>query len=65
MNNNILATITKLLLGVLYFTESESPFTVTNWGKIPPEQLLHKIAEAYQSSPEISNNWITMLFSNI
>ena len=51
MNNNILATITKLLLGVLYFTESESPFTVTNWGKIPPEQLLQKIAEAYQSPP--------------
>jgi len=51
MNNNILATITNLLLGVLYFTESESPFTVTNWGKIPPEQLLQKIAEAYQSPP--------------
>ncbi len=51
MNNNILATITKLLLGVLYFTESESPFTVTNWGKIPPEQLLQKISVAYQSPP--------------
>ena len=51
MNNNILVTITKLLLGVLYFTESESPFTATDWGKIPPAELLQKIAAQYQSSP--------------
>jgi hypothetical protein len=51
MNNNILATITKLLLGVLYFTESESPFKVADWGKVPPAALLQKIATQYQSAP--------------
>lgn len=51
MNNNILATITELLVGVLYFSESESPFTATDWGKIPPAELLQKIAIQYQSSP--------------
>ncbi|MBB6239506.1 hypothetical protein HDC90_004159 [Pedobacter sp. AK013] len=51
MNNNILATITKLLVGVLYFTESESPFKVADWGKIPPAQLLQKIAAQYHSAP--------------
>lgn len=51
MNNNILATITKLLLGVLYFTESESPFIAADWGKITPAELLHKIAIQYQSDP--------------
>ncbi|MDY0905893.1 nuclease A inhibitor family protein [Pedobacter sp. CFBP9032] len=52
MNNNILATITKLLLGVLYFTESESPFKVADWGKIPPAELLQKIATQYHAAPE-------------
>ncbi|MCZ4225012.1 nuclease A inhibitor family protein [Pedobacter rhodius] len=47
MSNNILTTITKLLLGVLYFTESESHFTATDWGKIPPAQLQQKIANQY------------------
>ncbi|MGN7989119.1 nuclease A inhibitor family protein [Pedobacter sp. 22226] len=49
MNNNILATITKLLLGVLYFSESESPFKVADWGKIAPSDLLQKIASQYHS----------------
>jgi hypothetical protein len=51
MNNSILATITKLLLGVLYFTESESPFKAANWGKITPSELLQKIATDYHSVP--------------
>lgn len=51
MNNNILATITKLLLGVLYFSESESPFKAADWGKITPAELLQKIAIQYQSDP--------------
>lgn len=51
MNNNILATITKLLLGVLYFTESESPFKAADWGKITPAALLQKIAIQYHSDP--------------
>ncbi|MFD2583267.1 nuclease A inhibitor family protein [Pedobacter vanadiisoli] len=51
MNNNILTTITKLLLGVLYFTESESPFTAADWGKIPPSALQQEIASRYQSEP--------------
>ncbi|WP_316825795.1 nuclease A inhibitor family protein [Pedobacter miscanthi] len=51
MNNNILASITKLLLGVLYFTESESPFKAADWGKITPAELLQKIASQYQSTP--------------
>ncbi|MBO9672692.1 MAG: hypothetical protein J7577_04565 [Sphingobacteriaceae bacterium] len=51
MNNNILTTITKLLLGVLYFTESESPFKVADWGKIPPSALQQEIASRYQSAP--------------
>lgn len=49
MINNILATITKLLLGVLYFTESESHFTVADWGKTAPLQLKQKIANRYQA----------------
>ncbi|MNI58375.1 Nuclease A inhibitor-like protein [compost metagenome] len=52
MNNSILATITKLLLGVLYFTESESPFKAANWGKITPAELLQKIAAEYHSAPQ-------------
>lgn len=53
MNNNILATITKLLLGVLYFSESESSFKAADWGKITPTELLQKIAIQYQSDPSI------------
>ncbi|MGO4875911.1 nuclease A inhibitor family protein [Pedobacter psychrotolerans] len=49
MNNNILAAMTKLLLGTLYFTETESTFTVTDWGKIPPTELLSKIAARHHS----------------
>ncbi|NTE02161.1 hypothetical protein G6M26_09055 [Agrobacterium tumefaciens] len=51
MNNNILAIMTKLLLGALYFTETESPFIVADWGKIPPTELLSKIATHYHSDP--------------
>lgn len=50
MSNNILTTITKLLLGVLYFSESESPFKVSDWGKIPPAALQQEIASHYQSA---------------
>lgn len=51
MNNNILAIMTKLLLGALYFTETESTFTVTDWGKIPPAELLSKVANHYHLAP--------------
>lgn len=51
MNNNILATITKLLLGVWYFTESESTFKATDWGTIVPSALLQKIAIQYHADP--------------
>ncbi|GGH15959.1 MULTISPECIES: nuclease A inhibitor family protein [Pedobacter] len=51
MNHNILTTITRLLLGVLYFSESESPFKATDWGKIPPSALQQEIASRYQSAP--------------
>jgi len=51
MSNNILVTITKLLFGVLYFTESESPFKAADWGKVPPAELLQKIAVQYHSAP--------------
>ncbi|SDC49276.1 nuclease A inhibitor family protein [Pedobacter soli] len=50
MSNNILTTITKLLLGVLYFSESESPFKVSDWGKIPSAALQQEIASRYQSA---------------
>ncbi len=49
MSNNILTTITKLLVGVIYFSESESPFKVADWGKIPPATLQQEIASRYQS----------------
>jgi len=51
MNNNILVTISKLLLGVWYFTESESPFKAADWGIITPAELLQKIAIQYKSDP--------------
>jgi len=51
MNNEILATISKLLLGVWYFTESESPFKAADWGKIIPSALLQKIAIQYHADP--------------
>ncbi|SDG22912.1 Nuclease A inhibitor-like protein [Pedobacter terrae] len=51
MNNNILVAITKLLLGVWYFTESESPFKAADWGKITPSALLQKIAIQYHADP--------------
>ncbi len=51
MNNEILATISKLLLGVWYFTESESPFKAADWGKITPSALLQKIAIQYNADP--------------
>ena len=50
MSNNILTTITKLLVGVMYFSESESPFKVADWGKIPPAALQQEIASRYQSA---------------
>ena len=50
MSNNILTTITKLLLGVMYFSESESPFKASDWGKIPPAALQQEIASRYQSA---------------
>lgn len=50
MSNNILTTITKLLLGVLYFSESESSFKVSDWGKIPPAALQQEIASHHQSA---------------
>ncbi|QXU42870.1 nuclease A inhibitor family protein [Pedobacter sp. D749] len=53
MYNNILDTITELLSGVLYFTESENPFKVINWGKILPDGILNKIAVQYQA--DLSN----------
>jgi Nuclease A inhibitor-like protein len=51
MNNNILAALTNLLLGVWYFTESESPFKPADWGKIAPSALLQKIAVQYHADP--------------
>ena len=51
MNNNIVATITKLLLGVWYFTESESPFKAADWGKITSSELLKEIAIKYNADP--------------
>ncbi|WP_293788774.1 nuclease A inhibitor family protein [uncultured Pedobacter sp.] len=51
MNNNILVAITKLLLGVWYFTESESPFKASDWGKILPSELSQKIAVQYHADP--------------
>jgi len=50
MSNSILTTITKLLLGVLYFSESESPFKVADWGKITPAALHQAIASHYQAN---------------
>lgn len=51
MNNEILSTISKLLLGVWYFTESESPFKAADWGEITPSALLQKIAIQYNADP--------------
>jgi hypothetical protein len=43
-NNTIITTLSDLTKGVLYFSESESPFVVGNWGKVPPADLSGKIA---------------------
>ncbi|WP_316805430.1 nuclease A inhibitor family protein [Pedobacter nototheniae] len=51
-NTTVLNTITDLLKGTLYFSESESPFTVNNWGQVTKTDLTGKIAAITNAAPE-------------
>ncbi|WP_443944770.1 nuclease A inhibitor family protein [Pedobacter sp. AW1-32] len=52
MSNIALTTFSNLLAGVLYFSESENPFTVSDWGKISPSDVHAQIAMRFDRKPE-------------
>ena len=48
-NATILSDITAIIDGALYFSESENPFVVSDWGHITPAELPGKIASLQES----------------
>lgn len=44
MENLIISTLSDLTQGMLYFSESENPFVLSNWGHIPTAALATEIA---------------------
>ena len=54
MENNTLSTqLTDKIAGILYFSESEYPLTIEEWGVLPPSQVHGKIAALQQVSPDV------------
>ncbi len=37
--------------GALYFSESEHPFTLSDWGQVPPGNLEHTLAAQLEAAP--------------
>lgn len=52
MNNQILEQLSSHLTGLLYFSESEAPLTVSSLGQVPEGQLKNVIATANQAAPD-------------
>jgi hypothetical protein len=48
-NSTLLTTLSNLARGMLYFSESESPFVVDNWGQVPASGLSAKIINEYST----------------
>jgi hypothetical protein len=49
---NTVATLTELTGGLLYYSETEHPFTIAHWGVVPAGELAAKIAAFTQSREE-------------
>lgn len=49
--NAAFAMLSGLAQGMIYFSESEAPFTVDNWGNIPGNALSQNIAAKYNADP--------------
>jgi len=52
MEHTATTALRSLLNGVLYFSESENPFIVSDWGKILVSDLPQQIAEHFDRRPE-------------
>lgn len=50
-NATIISGITEIIDGALYFSESENPFTVSDWGHVAPDALASKIVSEQQADP--------------
>lgn len=50
-NATIISGITEILDGALYFSESENPFTVSDWGHVDASGLTAKIVSEQQAQP--------------
>lgn len=44
MENNVITDLSEMAKGMLYFSESESPFLINNWNHIPLTSLTAEIA---------------------
>jgi Nuclease A inhibitor-like protein len=54
-NNTLLAQLTDKINGVLYFSESEYPLTIEEWGVVPAGEVRRKIATLHHVSPDVLN----------
>jgi hypothetical protein len=52
-NNTLLVQLTTKINGILYFSESEYPLTIEQWGVVPPTEVQPKIAALNNVSPDL------------
>lgn len=52
-NNTLLAQLTTKINGILYFSESEYPLTIAQWGVVQPGEVHGKIAALHNVSPAV------------
>lgn len=52
-NNTLLKELTGKIDGILYFSESEYPLTIEQWGVLPPAEVHDKIAALNHVSPDV------------
>lgn len=52
-NNTLLVQLTNKTGGILYFSESEYPLTIEQWGILPTAEIPGKIAALNNVSPEV------------
>lgn len=52
-NNTLLTQLTAKINGILYFSESEYPLTIEQWGVVPPMEVQPKIAALNNVSADV------------
>ncbi|MEI3796610.1 MULTISPECIES: nuclease A inhibitor family protein [unclassified Chitinophaga] len=52
-NIALLKQLTDKTAGILYFSESEYPLTIEQWGVLPPADVHGKIAALHHVSPDV------------